>query len=33
MPDLLYLAALAAFFALSFGLVRFCAALRDGGKR
>lgn len=30
--DVLYLAILVAFFALSGGLIRFCARLMDGGR-
>jgi len=33
MPDLIYVGLIIAFFALSAGLVRFCASLMDKGGR
>ena len=33
MLDALYVVIVAAFFAATYALVRFCAALRDQGKR
>jgi len=32
MQDILYIGIIVAFFAVSYGLVRFCASLLNGGK-